>query len=473
MAAIAAHGASLCQASSTFAALSSVGGGDGGGCKSERGSVTRGVQGSDVFQRRSAVRAGSADERAPRVGSLLPQLPPRRRKFSSQFLPSISRQELRAKQKSFKRGNGIVSPCASVETISVTERVEQLRGAREAVKELIQSKYCNPILVRLGWHDSGTYNKEITEWPTAGGATASIRFKPEIDHCANAGLINALKLVEPIKEKFPAVTYADLFQLASATAIEVAGGPKIPMRYGRLDASSPEFCAPDGNLPDAAPQSPADHLRKVFNRMGLNDKDIVALSGAHTIGRSRPDRSGFGKESTMYTKDGPGAPGGQSWTPEWLVFDNSYFKEVKAKRDEDLLVLPTDAALFEDEGFKVYAQKYAEDQEAFFRDYAESHAKLSELGCKFDPPEGIIVDEPASAADSGFEKFVAAKYSAEASQPSPKKDGLSPEMREKIRREYVGWGGTPDEPTPNYFLYIIIGISVLAVIVKFLGIVQS
>lgn len=25
-------------------------------------------------------------------------------------------------------------------------------------------------------------------------------------------------------------------------------------------------------------------------------------------------------------KDGPGAPGGQSWTVQWLKFDNSYFK---------------------------------------------------------------------------------------------------------------------------------------------------
>ncbi len=30
----------------------------------------------------------------------------------------------------------------------------------------------------------------------------------------------------------------------------------------------------------------------------------------------------------------------------------SYFTEVKAKRDKDLLVLPTDAVIFEDEGFK-------------------------------------------------------------------------------------------------------------------------
>jgi len=36
---------------------------------------------------------------------------------------------------------------------------------------------------------------------------------------------------------------------------------------------------------------------------------------------------------------------------------------------------------------KVYAEKYAEDQDAFFKDYAEAHAKLSNLGAKFDPPK--------------------------------------------------------------------------------------
>lgn len=36
-----------------------------------------------------------------------------------------------------------------------------------------------------------------------------------------SGLINALNLIQPIKDKYSGVTYADLFQLASATAIEV------------------------------------------------------------------------------------------------------------------------------------------------------------------------------------------------------------------------------------------------------------
>ena len=36
---------------------------------------------------------------------------------------------------------------------------------------------------------------------------------------------------------------------------------------------------------------------------------------------------------------------------------------------------------------QVYAEKYADDQAAFFADYAKSHKKLSEQGAKFSPAE--------------------------------------------------------------------------------------
>ncbi|TVU14459.1 hypothetical protein EJB05_37929, partial [Eragrostis curvula] len=295
----------------------------------------------------------------------------------------------------------------------------QLKAAREDIMELLRTTHCHPILVRLGWHDAGTYDRNIKEWPQRGGANGSLRFDVELKHGANAGLINALKLIQPIKDKYPNITYADLFQLASATAIEEAGGPKIPMKYGRIDVTGPEQCPPEGKLPDAGPKAPADHLREVFYRMGFDDKEIVVLSGAQTLGRSRPERSGWGKPETKYTKNGPGAPGRQSWTPEWLKFDNSYFKsstvgsflEVQMHQDiritisiwkrtfRDLLVLPTDAALFEDPTFKDYAEKYAEDQDTFFKDYAEAHAKLSNLGAEFNPPQvRILIGKLMSAA---------------------------------------------------------------------------
>lgn len=192
------------------------------------------------------------------------------------------------------------------------------------------------------------------------------------------------------------MSWADLIQMASAVGIEVCGGPKIPMRYGRVDAAGPEQCSPEGNLPAGASPFPkgasaANHLRDVFHRMGFSDQEIVALSGAHTLGRASPTRSGLGKDKTKYTEAGPGRVGGQSWTADWLKFNNSYFTSVKSHVDSELLVLETDACIFTDEGFKPSAEKYAADEAAFFHDYALAHAKLSELGSKFEPAEGIKI----------------------------------------------------------------------------------
>ncbi|KAI9113226.1 hypothetical protein K1719_015751 [Acacia pycnantha] len=288
-------------------------------------------------------------------------------------LPRISHLFLHQRRAEVRVLSGRYSTVSA--TKSFASDPDQLKSAREDIKQILRAQFCHPILIRLGWHDAGTYNKNIEEWPQRGGANGSLRFEVELKHAANAGLVNALNLIKPIKDKYSGVTYADLFQLASATAVEEAGGPKIPMKYGRVDVSRPEECPEEGRLPDAGPPSPADHLRQVFYRMGLNDKEIVALS--------------------VYERRA-GAPGGQSWTVQWLKFDNSYFKDIKEKRDEDLLVLPTDAVLFEDPSFKVYAEKYAADEEAFFKDYAEAHAKLSNLGAKFDPPEGIVIDDVSS-----------------------------------------------------------------------------
>ena len=103
--------------------------------------------------------------------------------------------------------------------------------------------------------------------------------------------------LEPVKSQYPGISYADLYTLAGATAIGVAGVP-VPWKAGRVDAMSPDAVTPDGRLPDASkgndPQKTAKALRfDVFYRMGFDDAEIVALSGAlstqSSIGpRSRP-----------------------------------------------------------------------------------------------------------------------------------------------------------------------------------------
>ena len=117
-----------------------------------------------------------------------------------------------------------------------------------------------------------------------------MRFAREGSHGANAGLNIARDFLEPIKTQFPKITYADLWSLAGVCAIQEMGGPSIPWRAGRSDHATDAKCTPDDRLPDASKTQ--NHLRTVFGRMGFTDTEIVALSGAHALGRCHADRSG-------------------------------------------------------------------------------------------------------------------------------------------------------------------------------------
>eukprot|EP00514_Thraustochytrium_sp_LLF1b_P007496 CAMPEP_0184534156 /NCGR_PEP_ID=MMETSP0198_2-20121128/15173_1 /TAXON_ID=1112570 /ORGANISM="Thraustochytrium sp., Strain LLF1b" /LENGTH=294 /DNA_ID=CAMNT_0026927047 /DNA_START=83 /DNA_END=967 /DNA_ORIENTATION=+ len=288
-------------------------------------------------------------------------------------------------------------------TLDTAAYTKALAACREELRAFIDKMNCHPIMIRFAWHDSGTFD---VKRPGVGGADGSIRFDEELGHGANAGLIKARGYIEQFKNKYPILSYADLIQMASAEAVSLAGGPTIAMRYGRKDAES---CPAEGNLPGAgAPFAgnvdAAQHLRDVFHRMGFNDKDIVALSGAHTVGRAFAERSGttpcgYGSKGTGYTSNenhiarpdghpGLGMLGGQSWTKSWLTFNNDYFKQ---PADKDLLVLETDNIIRTDPGFKPYFSKYAESQDAFFQDYADAHRRLSELGSTWLVPGGITL----------------------------------------------------------------------------------
>lgn len=129
-------------------------------------------------------------------------------------------------------------------------------------------------------------------------------------------------------------------------AVEETGGPKIPFRVGRSDAVDGSTSPPDGRLPDADKGSHVatrQHIRDIFYRMGtwsifycqyyrefppcvsfvslshvigFNDQEIVALSGAHAMGRCHTTRSGYW---------GP-------WTNAENTFSNEYFRLLVEER---------------------------------------------------------------------------------------------------------------------------------------------
>lgn len=234
-----------------------------------------------------------------------------------------------------------------------------------------------PVVLRLAWHASGTYDKETG---TGGSNGATMRFAPESDHGANAGLKIARDFLEPIKAKFPWITHSDLWTLSGVAAIQELGGPTIPWRPGRQDKDV-AGCTPDGRLPDGAKSY--GHVRDVFYRMGFNDQEIVALIGAHALGRAHADRSGF---------DGP-------WDFSPTVFTNEFFRllveeswnkkkwngpeQFTDKSTQTLMMLPSDIALIKDKEFKKHVERYAKDNDVFFKEFSDAFVKLLELGVPF------------------------------------------------------------------------------------------
>ncbi|KAL1934319.1 hypothetical protein VTP01DRAFT_6501 [Rhizomucor pusillus] len=232
-----------------------------------------------------------------------------------------------------------------------------------------------PVVLRLAWHASGTYDQHKKD---GGSDGATMRFKPEAEDSANAGLEVARAVLEPVKAKHPWISYADLWTLAGCVAIEHMGGPHIEWTGGRRDKHSEADCPPVGRLPDGALGK--DHVLDVFvGRLGFTVQETVALIGAHTVGRCHKDRSGF---------DGP-------WTTTPTRFSNQFYKQllnntwVEKKwdgprqfvdaEDGELMMLPTDMALLE-EPFRPYVELYAKDKQRFFDDFAKAFLKLIELG---------------------------------------------------------------------------------------------
>lgn len=283
---------------------------------------------------------------------------------------------------------------------------EDLRGAYQALWELVDTINCNPILIRLAWHDAGTFDKNIGTWPEQGGANGSIRFPQELAHGANAGLSKAVGYLKPIKQRFPSVSWADLIQLGSKVAVEHSSGYLVPMRFGRRETLHENQCPKEGNLPAAEPPFPngakdaAQHLRDVFYRMDFDDREIVALSGAHSVGRAFKERSGTVPEgygdanatkwthsSAIARKDGAsgiGMPGGRSWTSKWLKMDNEYFHRESAEDPKKKIWYSTDNAVSSDPSFKSHFQRYKADNQVFMKEFIDALIKLSERGALFD-----------------------------------------------------------------------------------------
>jgi cytochrome c peroxidase len=251
---------------------------------------------------------------------------------------------------------------------------------KEIAKIISEDENRAPTIVRLAWHASGTFSKHDK---TGGSDGGTIRHHPESGHGANNGLDKARVWLEQVKKANPEISYGDLYTLAGVVAIEEMDGPKVSWRPGRKDAD-PSKCSPDGRLPDAdkgEPKATAQHVRDIFYRMGFNDREIVALIGAHAVGRCHKENSGY---------EGP-------WTRMPTTFTNEFYRELlETKWDkkkwngklqyadprDEVMMLPADLIFIQDAEFRKYVELYAKDQDVWFKDFAQAFQKLEELGVK-------------------------------------------------------------------------------------------
>jgi L-ascorbate peroxidase len=218
---------------------------------------------------------------------------------------------------------------------------------RDYLTELMPLEYA-PAHLRLAFHDAGTYDERTR----TGGPHGAIHLPEELRRAENTGWGQAcIELLAEGKDEYPSLSWADLVAVGGAAAVQKCGGPTIVIGLGRTDNT---VTAPPNRLPGG--YEGAALLKAAFHRMGLPARDLVALSGAHTLGHAQR----------------------RPFTLEPWVFSNTYFIEVLSETNDALL--PTDRTLLSDPELRQFVELYARDESRFRADFASAFRRLTWLG---------------------------------------------------------------------------------------------
>ncbi|XP_031274629.1 peroxidase 63-like [Pistacia vera] len=193
------------------------------------------------------------------------------------------------------------------------------------------------------------------------------------------------------------VSCSDILAVATRDLVTMVGGPYYNVLLGRKDGRISNAKYVEGNLP--RPTMPMSQVIDLFAKRNFSVQEMVALSGAHTIGFSHC--SEFSSNIYNYSRtpqyDNDYNPrfaqalqkacGDYKNNPSLSVFndimtpnkfDNLYYQNLP----KGLGLLETDHALFNDARTRPYVEVYAKDQNRFFKDFAGAMEKLSVYGIK-------------------------------------------------------------------------------------------
>ncbi|XP_047057108.1 peroxidase 40-like [Lolium rigidum] len=215
----------------------------------------------------------------------------------------------------------------------------------------------------------------------------------------NANSLRGFEVIDAIKAELEqlcpeTVSCADVLAIAARDSVVASGGPSWQVELGRKDSRTASLQAANSNLP--APTSGVATLVQKFTDVGLSAKDMVALSGAHTIGKARcttfsariasvgvsagsaAKDMGFLQSLQQLCAGSAGSALAHLDLATPATFDNQYY--INLLSGEGLL--PSDQALASPAGGEDIAAlvaDYAFDASLFFDDFAASMLRMGRL----------------------------------------------------------------------------------------------
>ncbi|CAK9319415.1 unnamed protein product [Citrullus colocynthis] len=212
----------------------------------------------------------------------------------------------------------------------------------------------------------------------------------EKDSPANLSL-RGYEVIDEIKEQLESqcpgvVSCADIIAMAARDAVFWAGGPFYEIPKGRKDGSRSRI-EDTVNLP--SPFLNASQLINTFAQRGFTAQQMVALSGAHTLGvarcisfKGRLDgndpllSSNFGRALSSTCSNGDNAV--QTFDATSDSFDNVYYNALSRGAG----VLFSDQTLFASPRTRGIVTAYAMNQALFFMDFQQAIIKMGLLDVK-------------------------------------------------------------------------------------------
>ncbi|CAN0846741.1 Cationic peroxidase 1, partial [Linum grandiflorum] len=185
----------------------------------------------------------------------------------------------------------------------------------------------------------------------------------------------------------PVVSCADILAVAARDSVVALGGPSWEVELGRRDSTTASRTTANNDIPSPFMDLPA--LRSSFRKQGLNEKDLVALSGGHTIGfaqcqffRNRIFNETSSSINPNFARDrrsncfaNSGDTNLASLDNSAASFDTSYFKNLVANKG----LLHSDQALFAGGSTDSLVNAYSTNGRSFWYDFANSMVKMGNI----------------------------------------------------------------------------------------------